>query len=276
MGDNIYQRAFIREIRERVYLYTSWPQLYADLPHVRPVRPRTRLRTQMKNVRAQPGSTWHTPPCLPRKKIGYGNGSLRAGSIVRAMKKQFRVEPRTFDLPRYSPLGIPTPYAVVRPVTVRKEWRNESRNPLPEYIDSAALLLSKMGYHVVSVADLQNGAEWALSTPHFDTSYHSGELSFERLMGLVEHAAVVVGGVGWIVPGAISAGVPLVVVLGGQGMHCAPEKLTDNSMPLNRVAWIRPDKFCMCSVRIHSCRKTISDFNNKFLTAIGNVCSTST
>lgn len=272
MGDNIYQRPFVREITERVYLYTSWPQLYSDMPHVYPVRPKTRLRTQMKNVLAQERTMWHRPPHTPQKKIGYGNRNLRAGSIVRAMKKQFRVEPKFFDLPKYNCPKINKPYAVIRPVTIRSEWRNESRNPDPCYIEIASQVLAENGYHTVSIADLQDQIEWAPSLPKVDTAYHFGEMTFEHLLGLVEHASVIVGGVGWIVPAAISARVPLITILGGQGMCSAPEKITDTPMPMDRVEWIYPDNYCMCSEKLHKCCKTISNFEHKFLNAMEKLC----
>ena len=52
LGDNIYQRAHVRQAvanGSEIYLTTPWPQLYADLPGVRCVRPNSHLRTQAKN-----------------------------------------------------------------------------------------------------------------------------------------------------------------------------------------------------------------------------------
>ena len=274
MGDNIYQRAFVREIGERVYLHTSWPQLYRDLPNVFPVKPKTRLRTQLKNILVQPSEIWHQAPSLPAKRIRYGNASFKQGSILDAMQKCFGVKPKIFDLPEFDRPVISEPYAVVRPVTVRSEWTNIARNPYPEYVCEASEILRAKGYRVVSVADLQDGAEWAEQLPDFDEAYHSGELSFEQLMGLVQGASVVVGGVGWIVPATIAAGVALITILGGHGGHNAPEKITGASMDLSKAHWIYPDNFCRCSNMLHDCDKTITNFRQKFEDALNAVCST--
>ena len=38
LGDNIYQRAFVKRLPGPVYLETPWPELYEDLPGVKFVR----------------------------------------------------------------------------------------------------------------------------------------------------------------------------------------------------------------------------------------------
>ena len=48
LGDNIYQRAFVKQLPAGTYIRTAWPELYEDLP-VLPVRSFTTLRTQRKN-----------------------------------------------------------------------------------------------------------------------------------------------------------------------------------------------------------------------------------
>ena len=273
MGDNIYQRAFIREIKERVYLRTSWPQLYADLPNVCPVKPKTKLRTQNKNVARQPQSTWHTAPSLPAKKISYNGKALKKGSILTAMSKCLGgIAPRVFDMPAFTGPEIQS-YAVIRPVTVRGEWANTARNPKAEYISEAARILKEHGLYTVSVADLQSNAEWAEAVPECDIAFNHGELPFEQLMGLIQGASIVVGGVGWIVPTAIAAGVPLITVLGGLGAHNAPEKITAPPMDLSKTRWIYPDNYCRCSDMLHQCEKDISDFDFKFREALSALCS---
>lgn len=272
MGDNIYQRAFIREIRQRVYLYTSWPQLYKDLPNVHPVKPITRLRTQNKNISRQPESVWCNAPSLPTRRVSYGNVQLKRGSIIDAMKMHFRVRPTKFDLPVFDRVDVKKPYAVIRPVTVRSEWKNVARNPHPEYIGYAVEKLNRMGYYTVSVADLQGTEEWSPELPQCDAMLNNGQLIFEELMGLIQGAAVVVGGVGWIVPAAIAAGVPLLVILGGHGGHNAPEKITGHPMNLEKTQWIYPDNFCRCTNMLHGCNKSISNFDEKLSRAIESLC----
>lgn len=274
MGDNIYQRAFVRELKHHVYLVTSWPQLYSDLTNVFPVKPAIKLRTQKKNVLTQPHHIWHKPPMPPLRKIMYGGASLRNGSILKSMRLSFRTNAKIFDLPKFEQPLLNKPYAVVRPVTIRTEWKNEARNPDPEYICIAAKELKSRGYTTVSVADLEEGAEWSNQMPACDINYNNGELSFESLMGLIQGSSVVVGGVGWIVPASVAAGVPLITVLGGHGGHNHPDKIAGEPMDLTLVRWIFPDNYCMCTDMLHRCDKTITGFNEKFNDALESLCLT--
>lgn len=264
LGDNIYQRSILREIKERVYLRTSWPEMYRDLPNIFPVKPNTRLRTQKKNVDRQSNTRWYACPSLPMWKIRYGVHDLRRRSILESMTKYMGgVEPKIFDLPECQGPEVPGPYVVVRPVTVRAEWANHARSPEACYVAKASQMARDKGYHVVSVADLEPGKEWAEEIPYYDTAYHKGELDIEGLMGLVLGASAVIGGVGWIVPAVIAAGVPLICILGGLGMFNAPEKICSAPMDLSKTYWVYPDNFCMCEDMAHVCDKHISDFEQK-------------
>ena len=262
LGDNIYQRAFVRVLAEQrpVYLRTPWPELYEDLPAVHFVRDETPLRTQAKNLARQDASRWSPAPerCIPRR-IAYGAGHLRQGSIVDAMRLGFKCEPGTFDLPATGeslPFASDRPIAVVRPVTARREWLNVARNPRPEYVAEIAASLLALGYFVVSVADVADGAEWFVGDPPPCTiALHSGELSVRQLFTLIRTASVVVGGVGWVVPACIATGTPLFCILGGQGGHNAPSRILDRSMSLDRVSFTEPDRFCRCENMRHECDK---------------------
>lgn len=258
LGDNIYQRAFVRQIRRQVFLETPWPELYQDMPHVQCVRPATKLRTQAKNIARQ--SHWVRPPTNgAQKRIHYGAAGIYAG-----MRQCFRLEPGLLDLPNFGPSPVSGRYVVVRPVTVREEWRADARNPLPEYVASAAEQLRKRGYQVVSVADLQPGKEWALQPlPGADIRYHAGELPVDQLLALLQGAAAVVGGVGWIVPASVAAGVPAWIVCGGQGGYNAPELLTDPAMNTEHITFALPDNFCRCTERYHTCDKRIVDYDQR-------------
>lgn len=258
LGDNIYQRAYINAIREPVYLQTPWPELYRDLPHVRPVRPDTKLRTQAKNLRRYNG--WSVMPRGHLVRVAYGREGILPG-----MGRCFRTLPAEMDLPDFGPAPVDGPYVVVRPVTVRAEWRADTRNPLPEYIAQAAAAMRMRGFKVVSVADLSDGAEWALDPlPVADVQHHAGELQVEQLLALVQGAVAVIGGIGWIVPAAIAAKVPAWIVCGGQGGYNAPELITAPTMDLTRIAFAVPDNFCRCTQREHTCDKRISDYDQRF------------
>ena len=164
------------------------------------------------------------------------------------------------------PSPVSGKYAVVRPVTVRAEWAAESRNPRPEYVLEASRALREAGYTVVSVADLEDGKEWAVDPlPEADITMHKGELAVMHLLALVKNAAVVVGGIGWIVPAAIATGTPAWFICGGQGGFNSPELITDrNHMDLTKIGFAVPDKFCRCKQSRHQCDKRISGHREKF------------
>jgi hypothetical protein len=149
----------------------------------------------------------------------------------------------------------------VRPVTVRAEWLNIARNPRPEYVAHVAAELMRT-HRVISVADLEDGKEWLDGeAPPAHVQNHRGELDMEALLRLVASADVVVGGVGWIVPACIATNTPLFCILGGQGGHNAPSKITDPRMRLSHVRFAEPDHFCHCTDMRHGgCDKRITGF----------------
>ncbi len=258
LGDNIYQRAFIRTMAREVWLDTPWPELYSDLP-VHCVQPVTQLRTQAKNIRRH--SRWKSAPAgLRAVKVAYGKEG-----IVPGMQRCFGVAPADFDLPDFGPSPVEGPYVLVRPVTVREEWRADTRNPLPEYVAQAAAEMRRRGYRVVSVADLEPGKEWALAPlPPADLQFHAGELPVEQLLALLQGADAVIGGIGWIVPAVIAARVPAWIVCGGQGGFNHPELITHPSMDLSRITFALPDNFCRCTQKQHTCDKRIADYDARF------------
>lgn len=270
LGDNIYQRAVLREIKEPVHLRTSWPQLYHDLPNIKSVMSKTRLRTQLKNIQRLGGNAWSPDQCGSLVKLSYSAHDLVKSSILQIMSSQLNAVPKVFDLPKFKRPDIEMKYAVVRPCTLRSEWCNHSRGPLSEYVSQAAEILREKGFYTVSVADLQGTAEWADGElPKCDLEYNHGELGIEDLMGLIQGASVVVGGVGWITPASIAADVPLITILGGLGGFNAPERVTCPPMDTSKAYWIYPDKYCYCTDMRHACNKKITDFRSKF----SKICS---
>lgn len=256
LGDNIYQRAFIKALPKPVYLDTPWPEIYADIEGVHFIRPQTNLRTQAKNI-ARQGRTWETPPPRqPVRQIRYGTEG-----IIQGMTASFSIAPGEFDLPPLPPPPETGRYVVVRPATVRSEWRADTRNPEPEHIALAAHVAASRGYRVISVADLQEGQEWAISPmPYADVRYHKGELPVEQLLALVQGAAAVIGGIGWLVPAALAAKVPAWIICGGQGGYNAPELICP---PDSTITFAVPDNFCRCKLKQHNCDKRISDYDAK-------------
>jgi hypothetical protein len=264
LGDNIYQRSILRVIQaERpVWLTTPWPQLYYDLPNVHCLRPHTRLRTQEKNsARAWP---WANPPAgAERRRWHYVQ--QEGASIIEALWRNIGRHPLTVDMSGPAPLA-PSPvggkYVVVRPATVRTEWRAQARNPRPEYLAAAARAAQAQGLTVVSVADLDPRHETLDGeAPPADVQYHAGELPIEQLLALVAGASSVIGGVGWLLPAALAYRVPMLLVYGGWGFYNHPGRVLGPFIDHGLITQVLPDAFCMCKDAAHNCNKEIADYD---------------
>lgn len=257
LGDAIYSRAFIKQLKGSVCYETPWPELVNDLPNVQCARPVTNLRTQQKNIKRQ--TQWiNKPRHGTQLNIAYGGEG-----ILQGMTKAFRVAPGVMDLPPLpKSVGPDVPYVVVRPVTLRTEWMAVSRNPEPDYVALASAEAARRGYTVISVADLEFGKEFIVGeAPPAHLEYHQGQLDVMQLLALLAGASAVIGGVGWIVPACIAAKVPAWIVCGGQGGFNAPELICP---PNTTVSFSVPDNFCRCKNKDHNCDKRITGYAEKF------------
>lgn len=267
LGDNVYQRAVVRRLDGTVYLATPWPQLYADLPHVRPVRPlRHGLRTQLANEAVQPpGTWWDRPDGAPRLTIRYGDDTARQGlTMLQGMERGLprAGEPLVCDLPPTPAWAVnhdSRPLAIIRPVTHRAEWLNTARAPDPAYIAQLAARLMDT-HHVVAVGDVADRQEWVVGDmpPHHEALMH-GELDVLQLVALMRAADVVVAGVGWALPMAVATGTRAYIVLGGNGGANRPSIITDPRLDTSRLGWAVPSRFCLCHNMRHGCDKVVPD-----------------
>ena len=255
LGDNLFERPFIKALPKPLYLSTPWPFIFHDIPGVHFIRPQTNLRTQAKNIARH--DTWTMPPTRqPTRQIRYG-----AEGIIPGMIASFGVMPGAFDLPPLPASPESGPYVVVRPATVRSEWRADTRNPDPDYIAIATWEAQKRGYKVISVADLEDGKEWIVGVPPgCDVQYHNGELPVEQLLALVKGAAAVIGGIGWIVPACLAAKVPAWIICGGQGGFNSPKQICPDG---STITFAVPDNFCRCKLKQHNCDKRISNYDQQ-------------
>ena len=277
LGDNIYQRPFVRAAasRYRVFLDTPWPELYSDMD-IRFVRGDRPLRTQMRNLNRQPHDRWSSIPSGARMRtLRYG---IPAKPIPQYIEASLPLDgqPFVFDLPDFGAARVSSerPIAVIRPATTRREWFNSSRNPSPEYIAQAAEWLMPT-HHVVVVADLQDGAETLIGAmpPHHEV-FARGELLMTEMLTLCRQADVIVGGVGWIVPASVALRTKLFLILGGMGAANSPERILDPRMDASRVFVAKPDRYCTCSQMVHQCDKRITNFRSHFetyATSIGTI-----
>lgn len=279
LGDSIYQRPFVKWWARRkptVYLATSWPEVFFDIPNVVFTEPSgVELRTQVKNMQRQAPGRFVRPPLQAeriRPTYNLQQGETIYAELRRTMKVRGSASP-AMSLPDFGKSSVRFKrYAVVRPVTLRKEWLNPARSPDPRYIARAVELLRDQGYRIVSVADVDGHDEW-IEGPEYeaDRAFHAGELETPELLALCRGAALIVGGVGWIVPHAMATGVPTVVIGGGNGAHNAPEIVTDPSQDTSRIGFVLPDQYCRCTKRFHACPKDISEFDARFLAEVGAV-----
>lgn len=261
LGDTIYQRAVVHALHavyptEPIYLRTAWPQLYSDMP-TRCVKPDTRLRTQHKNIQRQ-GLNWCEAPAMYDQRLGYrGHGTMLSGMFDSVEMQPRRVR---FDLPTFTQAVKTTrPYIVVRPGTVRTEWIAAARNPDPWLICRVIDEL-RQDFDIISIADLEQGKEYAVEPlPYADQRFHAGELRCEDLMALVQNAAGVVGGVGWLLPAALAYRTPMLLLYGGWGHINGPQHILDDRLPTENLVQVFPDKFCMCNDRLHNCDLKVSD-----------------
>jgi len=269
LGDNIYQRGFIKLIKKDVYLETPWPQIYEGLEHVKFVRPYTKLRTQSKNIESTEVEWLDNVKHNPKNKLRIHYGKPKgSGGIIREMRDCFNMRPpKQFDLPDFASqfpwiqdLGE---FALVRPVTERKEWFNKARNPKAEYIAKSAEMLKDMGIKVISIADLKPKEEWLVKpAPYADKKFHKGELSVKELLALVQCSKYTIGGVGWIVPASLCYNTKAWIVLGGHGAYNSPEFIMYRQP--NQVKFAMPDNFCRCRDMKHDCNKEIGNYESKF------------
>lgn len=273
MGDNIHQRALVRELklRDRVLLETPWPSIYHDLvgPRLSLRRPYTSLRTQSKNSERECGLYSQLMPMgCEQLRVWYDPADIRTcGSVLAAMLLHHEVNAGTADFR----LPVPSlwevrvnqllaewqpqkPIMFYRPLVERTEWGGcAARNPDPVAY-SALYHTIRENFFVVSIADLVPGVEWLSGIPVLaDVELHYGELNFEDLAVLAKASSLVFASPGFAVILAQSVGTPVVCVFGGY----------ENSSSFSAGAkfapylGIDPIKPCSCFKHDHHCQKGI-------------------
>lgn len=236
MGDNIHERAIIRQLIDRydLWLHTSWVSIFHDfIPMgLKVVNKLTTLRTQTKNAARERRLFSETPiPYgIPTIKVWYPPAQVKiCGSVLGAMMKtipdcnirtaDFRLPiPRLWDqlaLDFIEKLQPKRPIMIYRPLTERREWNgSRARNPDGKaYYELYNSIRDK--YTVISIADLQPRHEWITSySVGSDLELHAGELSFELMAAIFHRATLVFCTSGFAVILAQAVKTPVACVFG--------------------------------------------------------------
>lgn len=299
IGDQIYSRPFIGRLcakRSPVYVETAIPELYEDLPvkFLDPGPPN--YRTQLKHYNKVLARKIYEELDGPREYVsyGYGRDELKLRGIISHMEYSFNrflgIEKTSIfldiDLPHWNKywmssqvrefvqeltVGYSRRYAIIRPVTLRREWYCETRSPDPKYVGWCARYLLDSGYEVLSLADTLEGEEWIegeSDLPAGVTKLHHGELGLIETLSLVRGASMVVSGPCFLTPLAIGSEAPLFTIFGGRGEYDNPHKLFDLRLDLQKLGWAIPDNFCRCNRQVHTCDKRITNLDDKFMSFV--------
>lgn len=267
LGDTIHERGVVRQIEGDVWIETSWPSVWHDMPNVRPVRRRIALRTQTKNANRE-ARLFHSPPrdYDRRIQIWYPPELVRrCGSVLGAMCSSAGVSPDNADFRMPVPdewvakaravVGNPEkPILVYRPLVERKEWGGcHARNPdTNAYADLLADIRDR--YHLVSLADLDPSAEWQVGHPvAADTTLHAGELDFQGVAGLFSIASLVWASPGFAVVLSQAVGTPVIAIFGGYESSWS-FGLGARYSPYLGIDPVNP---CACFSHNHTCDKRI-------------------
>jgi len=175
---------------------------------------------------------WNEP--FNRLTIGYTPDEVRKhGGVLRAMCHRAEASMVSSPLAMHVPFSdfsavaailkgtkweVDQPLCVFRPLTVRpKDWGGcEARNPDHEAYLHFLQEARKMGFFMLSVADLKDKYEWIVG-PEFqaDEVFHNGELTVQYLLALVQLATVTISAPGFMGHMSRALFTPTVTIFGG-------------------------------------------------------------
>lgn len=281
IGDSAYTLPFAKELAKsyQVYIKSPLPKIYKDVPNVKFLRfDEDTYRTQEKSL--SDDDTIYSPRPLKIEKTftpEYAGNELLTGSIVSTFSEQLNIPSDAkleWKLPSFKKeLGnfldtIPKnkKIALIRPATIRSEWRVSTRNPNPNYIAWCCKILNEAGYYTISIADLDYEQEWLADNIDVPAKLklYSGELGIYGTLELFKHADIVIAGSGFALPAAVSSDTNLFLILGGRLAYDGISKTLHPSMNLNKIGYAQPINPCICTLNEHNCNKNIPDLDIKF------------
>ena len=288
IGDNFWQRPFIKEIcKDNVlYLMTFTPQIYWDIPNLKFIRtPYPNFDSHNKIADRLSKTVWSKLPdnFTTLKKPSYWLGFKYGLTISDQFESLFKITDYDFSFPVkeewidrareiLSKLYIGNrKICIIRFPVNRKEWKCPAREPKPEYLQ---MLVDryKDEYYFISLAEMSSNNEYFIEEPqNIDKAFHKGELSLGDIFGLVKLADMVIAGNCFLLPMALAIGTKTFAIFGGC-QH--PELFLDKRMDLSNFAYVLPEPFCNCLNPGHDCKKDISE--GKIITAFENLKSKDT
>ena len=291
-GDTIYLRSVVKHlsrIHETIYLRTTMPEIFWDLPNIKFVRPiADRLWTQKEHIEKldkNPNHKWENqvPPGTKQRtwasylatwihKDASENAPLITTnprgeeSTTKYFENEHGIQEFDFALPlkrawireaRKVLDSLDTKgkkICIVRQPTVRPEWNNTARNPLIAHLQ---LLVNryKDEYYFISLAHTKKGLEWFdEEVTGIDKKFHKGEIPLTTIFAILKLSDMVITYPDLFLLAAIAVRAKCFCIFGG----CAkPEILIDKNMGLENLGWITPAPFCNCMRMEHKCNKKI-------------------
>jgi hypothetical protein len=242
LGDNLHERAIVRELmrENEVWLATSWPQLFWDMPELHLVPLKSPIAWMAKNE-ARCAALYDNRPLKPGA-VAMTNGYLSMmpkgiamyGSVLGTMAAWCKITLTSDDFrmpiaPEWAAkadavlmeLGDGRPLMIYRPPVALSEANRGStqakiaRNP--DLAASHALLSAiRDQYFVISLADMAAWTEHLIG-PSFkaDAEFHHGELDVETIAAITAKADLVFASPGFMTVLAQAVSTPLICIFGG-------------------------------------------------------------
>jgi len=272
IGDGFWQRPFIKELckTRTMYLMTYTPQVYWDIPNLKPVRPPWKsFKHHNKIADRTDKKVWYDLPekyekvNRPDYWVGFRKGMSISEQFCKAMPIDnydftFPVRQAWIDQAKETLSDIKKDnrkVCIIHFPTRRTEWTCEARDPKPDYLQ---LLIDKYKdeYFFISVADLQYEA-FTEQPRNIDHAFHFGELKLEELFGLIKLSDMVISPNCFLLPMSIAIGTKTFGVYGG----CQkPELFLDDKIDLSNYGQVTPEPFCNCLNPSHNCFKDIERY----------------
>jgi len=269
IGDNFWQRPFMKELCKDkiVYLMTYTPQVYWDIPNLRPVRaPYKSFKHHNKLADKVDSTQWYDKPKYVTliERPDYWVGFKKDLSISDQFRRSMPIHNYDFSFP-IKQEWIEAAHKILHKVgasnkkvcivhfpTQRTEWTCAARDPEPRYMQ---MLIDKYkdDYFFISIADT-SFESFTEEPRNIDYEFHKGELSLEDIFGLVKVADMVISPNCFLLPMSIAIGTKTFGVYGG----CQkPELFLDDAMDLSKYSQVTPEPFCNCLNPSHECNKKI-------------------